>query len=703
MDKQNNNPEIFKYGSTWLRTDFHLHTKADKEFKYEGEENNFINNYVSELKAKGIRVGAITNHNKFDTDEFKALRKKSRKEDIFLLPGVELSVNDGANGIHTLVVFSDEWIAAGQNYINQFLNVAFEGKTPNQYEQENGRTSLDLLNTLKKLESYHRDFFIVFAHVEQNSGLWNEFAGGRLQEIGQDKVFRRRTLGFQKARTRDDRDKIKQWLNSWYPAEVEGSDCKSISDIGNGKKSYLKIGAFSFDAVKFALIDKNNRVSKNTIEYKHSHIRNIRFTGGTLAEQEIHFSPELNTLIGIRGSGKSSVLEVLRYVLEIPFGEKSGDRKYKENLVAFTMGSGGKVGIDAVNRFGQTYTIRRVSKEQYSDVLVDGKLQPGISIRETVLRKPIYFGQKDLSSTGEGFEKDLVDKLLGSKLNDIRRKISAQKNKVIKATELLLKISDAQEQLEEQNKIKQDTEFKLEFYKKHGVEEKLQKRLDFDKDGRKMEKGVSLINNFVSDLESLLAQYEDDIRNFKGYKSKYNAKLFKKFYFHYEKYVEFIEQVKDWLKTQTNEKKELLTCKNELSSIRKSMVEEFAEIERKLSKELKEGGTQNINSDDFFKLKEKLDLAVRIIAELEKQDKQKNTLHNSLLEELGKLNEFWLEEFNCIKAELDKIGTKESSLSITSGFKEDKQAFLNFMKDMFRGSGIRGTTYQKLVDKYSSW
>ncbi|MEZ4528478.1 MAG: hypothetical protein R2941_21400 [Desulfobacterales bacterium] len=39
----------------------------------------------------------------------------------------------------------------------------------------------------------------------------------------------------------------------------------------------------------------------------------------------IEFSPELNTMIGIRGSGKSSVLESLRYALDIPLGEKSVD------------------------------------------------------------------------------------------------------------------------------------------------------------------------------------------------------------------------------------------------------------------------------------------------------------------------------------------------------------------------------------------
>ncbi len=700
MSMEQKEYEIFRSGATWLRVDFHLHTKADKEFSYEDDEEHYYSNYIKALEAAEIQLGVITNHNKFDVSEFKALKKTANKKDIFLLPGVELSVNDGANGIHTLVIFSDEWWKDGQDYINQFLNVAFEGKTPNQYEQENGRSSLDLLTTLKKLEGYHKDFLIVFAHVEQSSGLWNEFNGGRLQEMGQNKIFRRRVLGFQKVRTHDKRDKVKNWFKDWYPAEVEGSDCKSIAGIGNGKSCYLKLGAFSFDAVKFALIDKENRVSKKPLQYKHSHIRSIRFTGGNLKDQELHFSPELNTLIGIRGSGKSSVLEVLRYALDIPFGEKSVDQKYKQELVGFTLGSGGKVEIEAIDRYGQPYTIRRVLNENYSDVLIDGKLQPGVSIRETVLHKPIYFGQKDLSSTGEGFEKDLVDKLLGAKLDEVRRNISQQKQKVTDAVDRLLKVSSVQDQIDEQKKIKQDTEHRLNFYKEHGVEEKLQKRLDFDSDIRMMDKGVLLTKNFVTDLEDLLAQHEDDLRNFRGYQSKHNEELFKRFYQQYKTYVSFIDSLKTWLANEKTTKQSLVTCQTELTDIRKEMVEEFAEIERKLAEELKNSGTQNISSDEFLILKKKLATANQLISAMEKQSDQKKSHQDQLLIELQNLNELWWQEFSLIKAELDKVGSASSSISIDTGYKEDKAAFKLFMKDMFKGSGIHETTYQGIVEKY---
>lgn len=109
--------EPFKCGSAWIRADFHLHTKADKEFKYVGEENSFCADYIQHLKDAGIRLGVITNHNKFDFDEFKALKKKARGEGICLLPGVELSVKDGANGVHTLIIFSESWLENGQDYM----------------------------------------------------------------------------------------------------------------------------------------------------------------------------------------------------------------------------------------------------------------------------------------------------------------------------------------------------------------------------------------------------------------------------------------------------------------------------------------------------------------------------------------------------------------------------------------------------------
>ena len=73
-----------------------------QDYKYSGEENSFVKEYIAQLKSESVSVGVITNHNKFDEGEYKALKKSGRKEGILILPDVELSVKE-ANGIHTLI------------------------------------------------------------------------------------------------------------------------------------------------------------------------------------------------------------------------------------------------------------------------------------------------------------------------------------------------------------------------------------------------------------------------------------------------------------------------------------------------------------------------------------------------------------------------------------------------------------------------
>ena len=99
------------------------------------------------------------------------LEKKALKEEIWILPGVELSVNDGTNGIHCLIIFDNEqWLTSDEDYINQFLTSAFEGVA--NRENENTRCNYSLNDTLKKLHEHKlngRNSFIIMAHVEQKA------------------------------------------------------------------------------------------------------------------------------------------------------------------------------------------------------------------------------------------------------------------------------------------------------------------------------------------------------------------------------------------------------------------------------------------------------------------------------------------------------------------------------------------------------
>ena len=691
MPENENSP--FLFGAEWMRSDLHLHTKIDKSFKYDGEPSYYVSNYINSLAHAGIRIGVITNHDHFDVNEFLELRKCAKKKNIFLLPGAELTVEDGEGEVHVLVVFSEEWIANDKDAITQLIT-------------EHRRSHNNIINMVKAFDTFCRDYFLVFAHVEASKGLWKELNGSRLKNWQGDDYanVRERTLGFQQVRTNDLRVKVKNWFGDWYPAEVEGSDPKSLQTIGTqGRPFYVKIGSFTFEALKFALADYKNRTSGSPVQYSHSRIQSISLEGGILSGQTIHFSPELNSLIGIRGSGKSAIIEVLRYVLDIPFGEKSSDQQYKQDLVGFAMRSGGKATVRAIDRNGSPYEIRRIWRDNSSAVYFNGELLPGVSIRETVLHKPIYFGQKDLSSTGEGFEKDLVEKLMGTKLDDVRRKIAEQKIRVAETIERLSKINSVADQIAEQIDIKHDTEHRLKLYKEHGIEEKLQKRLDFDNDIRHMKKSNAHLREFIRKISGIMAEKEDDLRNVVGYASKYNKPLFEEYFSIFQNILIDLDAIKSIVAKMESDEKECTEKCIELETNKQGMNEEFADIERKLADELKHSSTQNISSDDFLNLNKKLIYTDQLLAELTRENSQKDAVGGLLTQQLRKLNDFWHEEFMLIKSELDKIGSYNNVLSIRSEFKEDTDSFLSFMKNIFKGSKIRTDTYQRVVEKYQDF
>ncbi len=693
-------PSLFKHGSTWIRADFHMHTRADKEFSYSGDPDFFVSEYIAALKKAGIRVAIITNHNKFDRDEFKVLAKAAKKEEIFLLPGLELSVKDGSNGIHILVVFACDWISNKENanYVQSFLNVTFAGQA--NFENENGRSNHDLTETLRELDKFGRDYFLICAHVEASNGLWGGLSGGRITEIGKSDLFRGRCVGFQKVATHDKRAQAKSSLVDWYPAEVEGCDCKSIADIGKGKQTYIKIGAFTFEAIEFALLDYSNRVACAPPKQENSNVKSIAFEGDKLDGQIINFSPELNTFIGIRGSGKSTILESMRYALDIPFGKNAADPAYKQDSIKNALGSGGKITLVATDRHGQEYEVRRIVDEQ-PDVYVGSKLQPGINIRETILHKPIYFGQRDLSNTGQGFENDLVEKLVGDKLADIRQAIAEQRQTVVELTRRLQKLSDVGEKQKEYEAKKQDAEFRLKIFKQHGVEEKLQKQVDFEQDGRTVKDLADFVAGYVQELDDFIVRYSDDFTSRANYTTKQNRQFFAEVFAIFDRITEgFVGLKKIALQAHTAST-ELNGKVKEFDGLRNALKEQFAEVARKLSDELKSSGATAIKPDEFLNLRKAIENTTQILKALSKEKEQQIALQKQLSSALTVLNDQWHQEFKLIKEELDKINQQETALQIEIEYKGDKAAFLKYLKDLFRGSKLRETTLAELVNAFA--
>ena len=683
----------FSNGSIWVRFDCHLHTRADKEFKYSENENEYITKYIEKLKAEEIEVGIITNHNKFDIDEFKALKKKANKENIFILPGVELSVNDGSNGIHCLIVFNpDEWLENGNNYISQFIIESFAGKA--NYENENGRSNDNLITTIEKLNKYNKDYFIILAHVEQRSGFFEELDGGRIQEFSKHKLFRKNILAFQKV-TKYDLSVWNQWFDNELPAFVEGSDPKKIDEIGKGEKSYIKIGDYNFEAVKFALQDKDFRVKKEKPIIENGYIKSISFDGSSckLDGQTIEFSSSMNNLVGVRGAGKSSIIEAIRYGLDLPFGNNSIDISYKNELVKQLLGSAGKITIKIKNSDGKEFTVDRVFNHAL-EIKLDGELKNLNT--SLILKKPLYFGQKDLSNYRDDFENDLISKLIGDKTKDIEQKIETKKQEIRIQLENIKKYDNLENKKEEVNQKIEELNLKIDEFKKHNIEEKLKKQIEFDKDNSNFTNIIKDLQDFRNDVNSFLSSYEDGkfFDNLKNYQSSENQDIFKELY-------KIIDISKQNFLDISNQLKQLLDSFKNINSVNisfkdkyKAFKDEFLRIQREINL------PNNLRADDFINYTKMLNSQKLMKNEIEKSFEKKLDNDNNLKKLLSELNELYREEFKIIYEEVQKINESQESIYIKSEFKANKNEFDKFLRNIFGGSGLMKNDYDMLTSNY---
>lgn len=679
---------MFESGLQYVRADFHLHTLKDKEFTYSGESTSFVGDYVSALKNASINVGIITNHNKFDIEEYKAIRKAAKKQDIFILPGVELTVKEGANGIHTLIVFNpEEWLENGNNHIQTFLTAAFA--TISNPENRNTKSIFDLKNVFDQLDAYGRDYFIVFAHVDQNSGLFSECRGGLLESLAGFAPFRHRVLGLQKSRTRDNLGKFEKCCG-YLPALVEGSDPKSISDIGKGDRcTYLKIGEYSYAAIKFALHDYRDRVSESVPDNKHGFIESISFQGGKFDGQTIMFSRELNTLIGIRGSGKSSILEAVRYVLGLT---AQMDKDYKESLVKNVFGSGGKATLNVIDKHGKHYSVSRILGERINVLDETGNdlnINP-ISLFDGVQ----YFGQKDLSSSAD-HENGLLEKLISGRIGQPSN-LDNCVNELIKTVERLLDVSKIPQQMTEVTTQQTELEHKLSIFEEKGVADKLKKQSGYATDTAKLDAVKNRIDTILRDIRTAFSKNSVVSSALDGYSSDFNKDIFGDVSIVLSSIDAQLAQIGSCIVEIEKQRSGMDDLISRLKERIDSLADEFAEIKREIKDD-------TLDVDSFVKMTAELQKTKEKLKQLSEEASSKSKIEASFTKATRERNEALLATYNAYKAETERINQNQTELKIEITFKGDREGFKAQLKNDFKGTGISDIKYQAICDYFTDY
>ena len=171
----------------------------------------------------------------------------------------------------------------------------------------------------------------------------------------------------------------------------------------------------------------------------HHRIRRIKVTGGFLSGLDLEFDDGLNTIIGARGSGKSTVVEDIRHGLNVMPGREGDPLRRRVTSMIDKNLAGGRVELTVETKEGMSYTINRSAGEDAVIIGADGvPLPPNVSVNH--IFGAAVFSQNQIESIAENprYQLDLIDgfengklAVVAQRINDVRHGLEVNSAKIL--------------------------------------------------------------------------------------------------------------------------------------------------------------------------------------------------------------------------------------------------------------------------------
>jgi len=697
-------------GAEWVRVDLHLHTPSVDTFRLpsgvspdnEEDRERIVDEYISKLTSTNIKIAAITDYNGIRKEWFKKIKEKAKERGIVILPGVELSIGGsvgGKYGLHLLLIFEED---VDVDRLNNFLwNFDEEYPTSEPINRElKLKTKLeDFINEVKA----KYNCLVIFAHPDNSKGFMKSYspkeAVDLLRSIKPDAI--EYISENSKKRLLDTGQLNEDFFKRI--AIIENSDPKSLDEIGNkmrdGKvrSTYVKLSDLSLDALKLALHDPEVRVRLyDPPKMLHTRISKINIEGTNfLKDVEMHFSSEMNTLIGGRGVGKSAVIETIRYCLGL---EVYSDKSFREEFVKNVVGSGGKISIEIERFYGDTkrkFIVERVigkEPEVFSETGEKLELSPREIFDKNI---PIVIGQKELYFLAEDkdFQLKLIDELIGEdvkkklmEIYELIEKLNKNKSKILELEEKLVRKINLEQELK-------NIESKIKIYEELGVAEKLDKHTKVIEDDELVKSKLQDFDDVLSKIRNVLEEsskkLEEICSSLRSGKSEGKDIL--------NEIAEVIENARDIiekssilqdLKAKREEIEEILSS---WKSLRDRVENEIKEIIIQLG----ERGLQPEKLEDLTRKKAKLENEINSLKDI---DIELNKLKREREEIKRKLKDARYELFRIRYESLERINEiLDGKLKIKVEFEGNRNNFRYELKKLLRGSRIRDPVIDSIV------
>ena len=422
-------------------------------------------------REENIQVVGLADHGSVQDMDF--LRETLSPHGIVVFPGFEISSTEK---IHMVCLFAENTTTVELQRVLGKLDLM----NPEERVTPSKLGSLEIANIIQELGG-----FWYAAHMTGNNGLLRLHQdGGGLVHVWKDhELVRVGQIPGPLENLPHNYKLIVRNKNSDYRRErpitvINAKDVAKPEDLADPSAStFIKMTRPCFSSFLLAFKDAESRVrlGNQIQEHFYSRIRSVRIEGGYFDGLTANLSGNLDAVIGGRGTGKSTLLECLRYALDLPHkakdAKKQGDQIVQENLGK----AGGRVIVDmcsAANNMKRYKVIRRYG-EPPRVIDEDGNessLHPGTDL----LPRAEIYGQNEIYELARdpGERTRVLDRFLPQDASQ-RSRLEAARRKLTENGERLAKAQTRKDEIEGKIAILPKLQERVEQYREQGLEEKL--------------------------------------------------------------------------------------------------------------------------------------------------------------------------------------------------------------------------------------
>ena len=394
--------------SRFFLCDLQVHTPADRRQGYGdvgGRDPNpeFARRLIEAHVEAGVEVIAVTDHNRVDW--YPALRAAGDELGVVVFPGLEFSVNR----CHLLTI----WDRTDQGYelAQQFLGRLWDPGTPPF--DDNGDPRVVSKGAVRDwVETAARDFkaLVLAPHATMKDigFLAKGVCTNRRDVIETGLIAGYDVWGNTKA---DVLGNPASEFNLIRPSWFISGDVRTLDDVGK-RAVYLKLGPFpTLEGLRQAFLVPDTRIrflgaQRDALSSvagakflddpapSWARIERMTVTGGFHDGLDVTFGPGLNAVIGGKGTGKSTLIEIVRYLLHAgdPLEDEAANNR-KHNFRANAEAS-----VTYVDGDAETYTVLRSGGGEPGKLIRDG-VDLGMDVARRVTVR--VFGQRELQSLAQ--------------------------------------------------------------------------------------------------------------------------------------------------------------------------------------------------------------------------------------------------------------------------------------------------------------